>query len=968
MVHDSLTIPDSIINGNFTFIDTVYQQAQYWVNDGTQAFTDNQTHYVSPLADEISTWGELTCPSASSENGVPFVFLRELLIASSYNSTNCIIDFSATGGLPAYNGSLFDYTVINNAGDTVMAGTAANGALNQYALSQVDTFTITFTDGNGCGNSVVIQATPCNDPCINNPVYITPDPIDSSIYTCYPGGDSAMVTIFYNGGEPTIVTSDYQSTVSGSSAPNANGVFNTQGVGGVNPTAFSFTVMDGDNWQVIVEDINGCADTVTGQFLYNLTNCSDYCLINPLASSFTYNCNVNGTALVEIAVGGGAPSIDGSDYTIDVTGSSIIGQNYQNVQLPGVIGGTANFSFVVGSGDNWQFVVTDQYGCTDTLIDEFVFDTAHCPICDLLPVQILPDPVDSTVYTCFPNGSAIVTLFLTGGDPFLNGGSFDVITSGSTVAGQNGTSQHGIGIYQFTVNDLDNWQIIAVDVNGCADTASGQFIYNLTNCSDFCQQQPLYVGPYNYICNGDGSATVEVSISGGAGGYNGSNYIIDVTGSTNGGNVTGALLPGVIGDTAVYTFIVDNGDNWTINVTDAEGCNDNLSATYIFDINNCPNLCDLVDLGLQVQPYDCYTNKTADVTINISGGQPAFDGSNYLVTVIGSTTGSSGYQMQVPGTIGDTTDYTFNVGDGDAWMVVVTDGNCTDSVSGQFFWNAQNCSGLCNDPNYNSVLINGGTGIYSYDCDSLGNGHLQLSITGGLPEVTGGNDDYLAEVIINGGQATYLVNSDGVEGILDVYLMDGDQWNILVYDALRCDTATLSGNFVSVRAVATTNATNQLLIGQFADLDGSASTGNIISYQWSPPDDITDPTSMTTTVQPLQETVYTLTVADSLGCVDSASVLVPVGVCVPSNAAFTPNGDGTNDFWEIPCLTLFPNRVQVFNRWGVRVFEAVNYDGTWDGTSYNQDIPDATYYYIIEVDFPNYSGPAIFKGTVTIIR
>jgi hypothetical protein len=50
------------------------------------------------------------------------------------------------------------------------------------------------------------------------------------------------------------------------------------------------------------------------------------------------------------------------------------------------------------------------------------------------------------------------------------------------------------------------------------------------------------------------------------------------------------------------------------------------------------------------------------------------------------------------------------------------------------------------------------------------------------------------------------------------------------------------------------------------------------------------------------------------------------------------------------------------------VFEVENYDGTWDGTNLGQDIPDATYYYVISVDNPLYNRPVIYKGTVSIIR
>lgn len=568
--------------------------------------------------------------------------------------------------------------------------------------------------------------------------------------------------------------------------------------------------MDGDAWMVIVLDNNGCPDTVSGTFDYNLINCPDYCLLNPINSTFSYNCNMDGTALVQITVNGGQPSIDGSNYSVNIAGSTVFGQNYQNAQLAGVIGGAANFSFVVNDGDSWMADVFDINMCTDTLMDNYTFDTAHCPICNMMPVQILPDPVDSTVYTCNSNGDAVVTLFMTGGAPSFDGSQYTITTSGSSIAGQNGSTQENVGIYNFSVADGDAWMVIAVDSNGCADTAAGTFNYN-----------PLA-------------------------------------------------------------------------------------------------------LAVQVEPYVCLTDKSADVTIRLSGGLPATDGSNYLVTIIGATTtGASGYQIPVLGTIGDTTDYTFNVQDGDNWLVVVTDNSqCgVDSIGGTFLWNASNCGNICSDPTYVGVAINGGSGTYNYSCDSVGNGLLSLQITGGLPALTNGNDDYIANVTINGTMTAYLVNSNGTSGTLNVNLSNGDNWSIVVFDALQCDTPSLAATFTSIQAVANASTPPNMLVGQIATLDGSASTGNINNYSWTPTNNVSNPLSATTSTQPLSTTTYVLSVSDTLGCVDSDSVLVEVGRCIPHHAGFTPNNDGVNDLWEIPCLNLYTNRVQVFNRWGQLVLK-----------------------------------------------
>lgn len=68
---------------------------------------------------------------------------------------------------------------------------------------------------------------------------------------------------------------------------------------------------------------------------------------------------------------------------------------------------------------------------------------------------------------------------------------------------------------------------------------------------------------------------------------------------------------------------------------------------------------------------------------------------------------------------------------------------------------------------------------------------------------------------------------------------------------------------------------------------------------------------------------------------------------------FSPNGDGKNDYWEIPFLVKYPiNKVSIINRWGDVVWLAINYDNVtvrFEGKNMNNvDLPDGTYYYVIE--------------------
>jgi len=70
---------------------------------------------------------------------------------------------------------------------------------------------------------------------------------------------------------------------------------------------------------------------------------------------------------------------------------------------------------------------------------------------------------------------------------------------------------------------------------------------------------------------------------------------------------------------------------------------------------------------------------------------------------------------------------------------------------------------------------------------------------------------------------------------------------------------------------------------------------------------------------------------------------------IPS--AFTPNGDGINDIWEIPALLYYPKcNVKIFDRWGNMVYYSPKgYSSPFDGVKNGTRIPMGTYYYFIQL-------------------
>lgn len=87
-------------------------------------------------------------------------------------------------------------------------------------------------------------------------------------------------------------------------------------------------------------------------------------------------------------------------------------------------------------------------------------------------------------------------------------------------------------------------------------------------------------------------------------------------------------------------------------------------------------------------------------------------------------------------------------------------------------------------------------------------------------------------------------------------------------------------------------------------------------------------------------------------------------VVVPN--AFTPNGDGVNDLWNLKSIEAYPRcLVSIYSRYGTLVYQSKGYPQAWDGTRNGSPVPTGTYYYIINLNDGN--APQL-TGYVAVIR
>lgn len=86
----------------------------------------------------------------------------------------------------------------------------------------------------------------------------------------------------------------------------------------------------------------------------------------------------------------------------------------------------------------------------------------------------------------------------------------------------------------------------------------------------------------------------------------------------------------------------------------------------------------------------------------------------------------------------------------------------------------------------------------------------------------------------------------------------------------------------------------------------------------------------------------------------SATVTLTVGgdASCEIPTIFSPNNDGINDEFIVPCLSTdkYPkNEVSIFNQWGDEVFRQTKYQNDWQGTYKGEDLPTGTYFWVIDL-------------------
>ena len=192
---------------------------------------------------------------------------------------------------------------------------------------------------------------------------------------------------------------------------------------------------------------------------------------------------------------------------------------------------------------------------------------------------------------------------------------------------------------------------------------------------------------------------------------------------------------------------------------------------------------------------------------------------------------------------------------------------------------------------------------------------------------------------------------------------------LIATNAFGSDTLIIS-NFINVADtpnVVKAFGDTLIKIGHTTPIYATGAT----TYYWSPDNgSLACSTCSNTIAQPTVTTQYIVTGYNSPYCYRRDTITVNIdNVCddffVPN--VFSPNGDGLNETVNVHGLCISTFNLQLYNRWGEKVFETTDKTIGWDGTFKGKPLDTSVFMY--KVNGVTLDGkPFLIKGNVTLLR
>ncbi|PHR46680.1 MAG: hypothetical protein COA32_09350 [Fluviicola sp.] len=567
-------------------------------------------------------------------------------------------------------------------------------------------------------------------------------------------------------------------------------------------------------------------------------------------------------------------------------------------------------------GGNYTLTVTDENGCTETS-GPHTINPSPGPSIDLSGLTIQNE-------SCLGNDGAIT----------------GIVASGSNIVIEwNGTVEPDEDITGLTAG---SYTMVVTDDASCTATA----------------------GPFTV--NSDPGPSIDDS----------NINIVDETCLGDDGEITGIVVTGTNltyewnGNETVSADTVGLADgSYTLVVTDGVGCS---ATSGPYTVNEIPDPT-VDDSNIDISDEGCGQGNGSITGITATGNnlsyvwngtvEPSIDINNlsagsYTLEVVddlGCSVTVGPYTVQnVPGPVIDIT------------SMVITDVTCTGnngSITGitstgnglTFQWNGTSSPSidLTNASAGNYVLQvtdeNGCTAaVGPFTIDSIPPPTIDDNNLTVTQESCTGNDGAISGLQATGNGLTFEWNGQSSPSI-DLSTVSAGDYTLVVTDANGCTATygpvTVGGSIIPTVVASPINSTIDL--GESVDLDASVSpTGGTVV--WSPSLGLSCTNCENPTATPEQSGWYVVTVTSVDGCTASDSVFIKVSdpcgeTMIPT--VFSPNNDGLNDNLCVLGGCIQSMNLQIFNRWGEKVFESNEETDCWDGTFNGQKVNTGTFVY-----------------------
>lgn len=586
----------------------------------------------------------------------------------------------------------------------------------------------------------------------------------------------------------------------------------------------------------------------------------------------------------------------------------------------------------------YQITVTDEASCTETV-----------SITINQPAQALNVNVQSNNISCFGQNNGSITVTTTGGTAPYN------FTWSPAVSTTNTASSLSPGNYSITIQDANGCQVAPsvvisepnqpltltgsqVDLT-CFQSNDGSASITVTGGTfPYAYSWSNNVNGINTISNiAAGSYSVTVTDNNGCTGaetftINQPSALVATEVHTNNlcfGDATATASINASGGTAPYTYAWSPAVSTTM---DAQNLAAGIYSVTVSDTNTCSATVqvnvlqpDAIQLTVTVGDVFCNGGSTGTISVTASGGTPVYQYqlTQDSITFVNSASG------------------VFNGLQQGSYIVITTDAN--------------NCVAVTNTTVNEPAPISVTPTLVQPQCFGYTNGSISLTSTGGAQPFT---YQFSNGVTNTNGQITGLG-----DGTYDVTVTDVNGCSIIQGFTLTEPD--------SVEVLVSPNPT-EIELGESLPISVTTNQSGSLSYTWQPAFGLSCNDCSNPTFEGVYSQAYTVVVTNQDGCNGSASftatVIPKYDIFIPN--AFTPNADGANDFWQVftNVKAIKQFEVQVFNRWGEKVFESNDINYRWDGTYKGALLPPAVYVYQVKVVWLDNYTDALYKGSVTLLK